>query len=144
MRAIHPRRTMLAGVGAALLALGLAPCGWGVVLRPGTADQSGGPVVTTQDGAVRGVTIGGGDEFLGLPYAAPPTGALRWRAPRPAKTWTGVRNATRFAPSCPQPKSPFAPPPPYSENCLHLNIYTPNVRHANRPVIVWIHGGGFT
>ena len=61
-----------------------------------------GPVVTIDTGAVRGLAANGGYEFRGLPYAAPPTGALRWRPPQPAASWKGVRDATTFAPSCPQ------------------------------------------
>src|ERR1022692_3704089 len=75
-----------------------------------------GPVVATADGAVGGETIGTTDEFLGIPYAAPPVGPLRWRPPQPAAPWHGVRGATQFAPHCPQPPSPFGVAST-SENC---------------------------
>ena len=87
------------------------------------------------------------DEFLGIPYAAPPTGNLRWRPPASPASWEGVRDATQFGPSCPQPPSPFAPPGPISEDCLYLNVYAPTLRSSDeggRPVLVWIHGGGLT
>jgi para-nitrobenzyl esterase len=110
---------------------------------------SGGanPIVRIDDGLVRGTTAGTVDEFLGIPYAAPPTGNLRWRPPAPPTSWEGVRDATQFGPSCPQPPSPFAPPGPISEDCLYLNVYAPTLRSSDeggRPVIVWIHGGGLT
>lgn len=92
-----------------------------------------------------GADMPGGYVFRGLPYAAAPVGNLRWRPPRRAASWKGVREATRFAPSCPQAASPFVPPGAQSEDCLYLNIWTPTLRHgARRPVIVWIHGGGLT
>jgi para-nitrobenzyl esterase len=98
-----------------------------------------------EGGAVRGAAVSGLYQFLGLPYAAPPTGELRWRPPRPPRVWDGVRDATEFGPSCPQPASLFAPPAPFSEDCLYLNIYTSTLhRDGDRPVLVWIHGGGFT
>jgi para-nitrobenzyl esterase len=106
------------------------------------AASSGGPVVGTTNGAVRGLAAGAVDEFLGIPYAAPPVGALRWQPPRPAAHWHGVRDATQFAPHCPQPSTAFGKGST-SENCLFLNVFTP--RHhqdgSNHPVMVWIHGG---
>ena len=89
------------------------------------SDASAAPVVGTAGGAVRGKTVGTADEFLGIPYAAPPVGQLRWRPPQPAAGWSGVRDATAFAPNCAQPGDlPFGIAS-MSENCLYLNVYAP-------------------
>src|SRR5690348_3319019 len=94
---------------------------FGATGAPATA--AGGPVVHTPDGALRGTSTGTMSEFLGIPYAAPPVGALRWQPPQPAAHWSGVRAATSFAPHCAQPTTPFGKPS-MSENCLYLNVFT--------------------
>jgi para-nitrobenzyl esterase len=102
-----------------------------------------GPVVGTTNGPVRGLANGAVNEFLGIPYAAPPVGALRWRPPQPASRWSGVRDAMQFAPHCPQPPSPFGQAST-SEDCLFLNVFTPRHKDedgSRQPVMVWIHGG---
>jgi len=101
-----------------------------------------GPVVGTSGGAVRGLANGPVDEFLGIPYAAPPVGALRWRPPQRPARWFGVRDATQFGPHCPQLASPFGEAST-SENCLFLNVFMPSWKPTRRhnPVMVWIHGG---
>jgi len=102
-------------------------------------------IVTTTGGTLRGTTAGPADEFLGIPYAAPPVGPLRWQPPQPAAAWTGIRDAAAFAPHCPQPPSGFGVAST-SENCLYLNVFTPpGARDGAHglPVMVWVHGGAF-
>ena len=120
------------------------------VARDGRAISHSGataaPVVCTAGGAVRGKTTATTDEFLGIPYAAPPVGSLPLAPAAPAAGWKGVRDAGEFAPHCAQPGgTPFGIAST-SEDCLYLNVYGPaGGQHSGtgRPVMVWIHGGGY-
>jgi para-nitrobenzyl esterase len=100
------------------------------------------PIVRTDNGAVRGETPADGFAFRGLPYAAPPTGQLRWRAPQAPASWAGIRDAIHYAPSCLQKPSLFQPPGPQSEDCLYLNVSTPTLGTGpQRPVLAAWPGG---
>lgn len=103
------------------------------------------PTTKVSGGMIRGaLTTGGGAVFKGIPYAQPPTGDRRWREPGPVKAWTGIRDATQFRPICAQNPSGAFPNAAdiSSEDCLHLNVWTPEwpVR-TRRPVLFWIPGG---
>ncbi len=102
-------------------------------------------LVTVHAGALRGPRLDAGAVFLGIPYAAPPVGRLRWRAPQPVQPWSGTRDALAFGPDFPQPPQPTARAPRQDEDCLFLNVWTPSLDHgAQLPVMVWLHGGGYT
>ncbi|GAA1956564.1 carboxylesterase/lipase family protein [Amycolatopsis minnesotensis] len=105
----------------------------------GTAEASD-TVVRTDSGPVRGLSADGYRTFHGIPYAAPPTGALRWRAPRPPSRWTAVKDATRPGNRCAQTAG--ANTPSTDEDCLVLNVTAPAARGRLKPVMVWLHGGG--
>jgi para-nitrobenzyl esterase len=117
-----------------------------------------GPVVHVASGQLRGTLRGSTAVFLGIPYAAPPVGALRWREPQPPASWSGVRDATKPGSACVQDEAgtggfikPLAAayratydivPISSSEDCLFLNVWTPDWPHPTRlPVMVWLHGG---
>lgn len=102
-----------------------------------------GPVVRTDSGMVRGEALEAGAAYRGIPYAAPPTGALRWREARPAQPWRGVRDATRFGNDCPQAARPGKDAHPQGEDCLTLNVVTPDRAARGLPVLVSIHGGAY-
>jgi para-nitrobenzyl esterase len=131
---------MLAGVTGCLVAVMLS----GTTAGPASADDS---VARTIGGLVRGTVAADHRSFLGIPYAAPPVGALRWRAPQSAAPWRGVRDATRPGAWCPQvwDNGPGKPPQMVgSEDCLFLNVETPRRVTGRLPVMVFLHGGGFT
>ena len=106
------------------------------------------PVVNAPAGKVSGAAAGGVHVFKGIPYAQPPVGAMRWKAPLPAQKWKGTRDATQFGAACIQPKGRpdsiyFWSLPKTSEDCLYLNVWAPGDAR-NAPVFVWIHGGALS
>jgi para-nitrobenzyl esterase len=109
----------------------------------------GDTIVTTTSGQVQGTVRRDVNVFRGIPYAAPPVGPLRFRPPTPPIPWDGVLDATHAGPWAPQLPSPLekmlgAPPPKWDEaKCLTLNVTTPALDAARRPVMFWIHGGAF-
>jgi para-nitrobenzyl esterase len=112
------------------------------------AGAHGGPVVATDAGKVQGAVAGGVASWKGIPFAAPPVGDLRWRAPQPPAPWSGVREATAYGNDCmqlpfPSDAAPLGTPP--AEDCLYVNVWRPARARASArlPVIVWIYGGGF-
>jgi len=106
-------------------------------------------VLEVAGGRIRGRQRGGVWSYSGVPYARSPEGPLRWRAPLAPEPWAGIRDATAFGSMAPQPPpipgvSVPGDPVEQAEDCLTLNVWTPAPDRARRPVMVWIHGGGFT
>ena len=114
--------------------------------------QTANPQVKIDAGALQGSWVVSAPHvaaFLGIPYAAQPAGNLRWKAPQPPPSWSGIREATKYGPACPQTPSPWLPEMlgiqkmVTNEACLYLNVWTPNLLDAAKlPVMVWLHGGG--
>ncbi|MFF3215789.1 carboxylesterase/lipase family protein [Streptomyces sp. NPDC002886] len=115
----------------------------------GSTQDRTAPVVNTRSGAILGVVEGDLAVFKGVPYAEPPVGPLRWRPAQPHAGWTGILDATAYGAGSPQAVREGDPilgghgVPPFDEDCLTLNVWTPGTDDARRPVLVWIHGGAF-
>ena len=107
------------------------------------------PLVTTRQGSLLGVTEAHNHVWRGIPYASPPVGALRWRSPQPLSPWPGIRMADTFSPASWQNidyciELGGGDPGAFSEDCLYLNVWSPACRTQPLPVMVWLHGGGYT
>lgn len=129
------------GIAAALLLLLLSSA------VTASSSERGDPaphVVATDSGQVRGTVAADISAFRGIPYARAPVGELRWRAPQPPRSWSGVRDATQFGAACPQPTRSERPDgaaiSAQSEDCLFINVWTRDVR-GTAAAMVWLHGG---
>ncbi len=141
------RRAALQAAGPAALIL----AGFPALIGPSARAQGADPIVETAAGKLRGVSAEGVHSFKAIPYAASTEGAGRFMPPAAVAPWAGVRDAIRFGSSAPQvPSEPdplsswYATIEPTSEDCLSLNVFTPGLDIAKRPVMVWIHGGAWS
>ena len=119
-----------------------------LLLLAGCCHALGSDIVKTDSGALRCGTVGAATrQCLGVPFAAPPVGPLRWRAPSNASSWSGVRDATKRAPLCIQGGRPPVANQT-DEDCLYLDIYTPAAAPPQQqrayPVVIWLHGGSYS
>jgi para-nitrobenzyl esterase len=155
-------RAGFAGVSAVLAAVALAACGESEPSSSSTAPAASAALteaVSLASGRIGGGTMSspGVRAFKGIPFAAPPVGALRWQPPQPVAKWDGVRDASKFGNVCIQPAGPTTGPqarlniavlpdsPPLAEDCLYLNVWTGAASVSERrPVMVWFFGGAFT
>ncbi|MDN3243839.1 carboxylesterase/lipase family protein [Glycomyces tritici] len=124
-----------AGITAASIAFGTATA---------NATTPAPTLVDTELGALQGANSEGVRAWLGVPYAAPPVDELRWASPEPADPWEGVREATEFGNACAQGAANMPGIPSEHEDCLYLNVYSPDTNRDDLPVMVWFHGGGNT
>lgn len=130
-------RTAFTLVAMVACVVAVGGCGSNNGSATGNDNSTAAPLTTdTASGPVTGISTSSMREFLGIPYAAPPVGALRWKAPQPVTPWKTALDASHFSPSCIQQSSSLKT----SENCLYLNVYTPT-QAGTYPVMVWIYGG---
>lgn len=133
-----------------VLAVALLACGGPRAVEPGETGRDNGAAstpVAIEGGRVVGSEEAGLSVYRGIPFAAPPLGALRWREPQPVAPWSEALRARGFAPACMQSgvSMPGEPAPQISEDCLYLNVWSPARSARDRlPVMVWFHGGGFS
>jgi para-nitrobenzyl esterase len=133
------KRTLVVSIAMALALAAFGPRAMAQITR-----------VRVAGGTISGTVVDGLSEFKGIPFAAPPVGALRWKAPQPVRPWHGVRQTTAFGPACMQVAfggggGPVPKGISVSEDCLYLNVWTPAKKSGGKlPVIAWIYGGGFT
>lgn len=142
-----PNRRFTRAVSVLATLLLVAACGDGEAGAPSRSGQPPGDpaVLRTESGAMRGIVADDHRLFAGIPYAAPPVGALRFRDPEPAPPWEGIRDATRPGPRCLQDVGDLEMGRHTDEDCLTLNVWTPRPAQEQSPlpVMVWIHGGSF-
>lgn len=139
---LRRRDLLILGAGAAAYSL----------IKPGdalSAARGRSPLVEIVNGKLRGQTVGGVMSFKGIPYGAPTGGSNRFRSPQPVASWSGVRDATKLGNQCPQVNPDYEvwlDSSNQSEDCLYLNLWTPErpKSSGNLPVMVWLHGGGYT
>jgi para-nitrobenzyl esterase len=124
----------------------LLPLFAATALSTGALAQTAAPVATITSGKVSGAVEDGVASWKGIPFAAPPVGPLRWRAPQPPARWAGVRSTTEYSHDCMQKPfdgdaAPLGTPP--AEDCLYLNVWKPVNATGKLPVVLWVYGGGF-
>jgi len=140
------KKSMFPAVSIMALSIGMLACSQSDTSQPNNNVVSQ-DVIKISTGLVKGTTVNGITSFKGIPYAAAPVGNLRWAATQSAQTWDGVFNANTYGADCiqlpfPSDAAPLGTEP--DEDCLFLNIWTKNSNDTQlKPVVVWIHGGGF-
>jgi para-nitrobenzyl esterase len=141
-RGSRSRSVSATDLGAVACALLLASVGCSDRAGDVASTIQQGTLLSLADGMVQGEVVGATRRFLGIPFAAPPVGARRWRPPEPPAPWSGTLAATQFGSACPQRPSTLGTPSE-NEDCLYLNVWTPDPAPAKPlPVMVWFHGGG--